>query len=243
MKMNKEEFLKQLENLLSDISAEERADAMAYYHSYFEDAGEGNEASIIEELESPEKVAELIKRDLGIEMQTTGADQSQQSDGQNHASGQQTYDYYNPNANRDAEYYQNVNATINNLQQEKKKSDNTVWWVLLVVLLVFTSPVWLGLLAGVAGTLFGIAVAIVAVTGALLVTGVVLIGVGIGCIVSTSAIAGIALIGAGLLVLALGMLALIATVWIFGGFIPWVCKGIYRLCKKPFEKRKEQAAV
>ena len=118
MKMNKEEFLKQLENLLSDISAEERADAMAYYHSYFEDAGEGNEASIIEELESPEKVAELIKRDLGIEMQTTGADQSQQSDGQNHASGQQTYDYYNPIANRDAEYYQNVNATINNLQQE-----------------------------------------------------------------------------------------------------------------------------
>ncbi len=237
MRMNKEEFLRQLKNLLSDISVEERADAMAFYRSYFEDAGEGNEASIIAELESPEKVAELIKKDLGIEKQAADAGT------QNQTNAQQNYSYYNPNANRDAEYYQNVNATINNLQQEKKKSDNTVWWVLLVVLLVFTSPIWLGVLTGIAGALFGIAVAVVAVAGSLLVTGVVLVGVGIGCIISTSAVAGIALIGAGLIVLAFGILALIATVWIFGGFIPWACKGIYHLCKKPFEKRKEQAAV
>lgn len=43
--MNKEEFLKRLEQLLSDISEEERADALAFYRSYFEDAGIGNEAS------------------------------------------------------------------------------------------------------------------------------------------------------------------------------------------------------
>ena len=64
--MNKEEFLKRLEELLSDISEEERADALAFYRSYFEDAGIGNEASILEELESPEKVAEVIKKDLGV---------------------------------------------------------------------------------------------------------------------------------------------------------------------------------
>lgn len=39
--MNKEEFLKRLEQLLSDISEEERADALAFYRSYFEDAGIG----------------------------------------------------------------------------------------------------------------------------------------------------------------------------------------------------------
>ena len=64
--MNKEEFLKRLEQLLSDISEEERADALAFYRSYFEDAGIGNEASILEELESPEKVAEVIKKDLRV---------------------------------------------------------------------------------------------------------------------------------------------------------------------------------
>ena len=45
--MRKEEFLRKLEMLLSDISAEEREEAMAFYRSYFEDAGIGNEARII----------------------------------------------------------------------------------------------------------------------------------------------------------------------------------------------------
>ena len=64
--MRKEEFLERLEMLLSDVSDEEREEAMAFYRSYFEDAGEYNEARIIAELESPENVAETIKRDLGM---------------------------------------------------------------------------------------------------------------------------------------------------------------------------------
>ena len=55
--MNKDEFLRQLEVLLSGISQEERTEALAFYRSYFEDAGEANEAKILEELESPQKVA------------------------------------------------------------------------------------------------------------------------------------------------------------------------------------------
>lgn len=62
--MGKEEFLRRLESLLDDIPPEERADALAFYRSYFEDAGEGNEAKIIRELESPEKVAESIKKNI-----------------------------------------------------------------------------------------------------------------------------------------------------------------------------------
>lgn len=54
--MKREEFLKQLEQLLDGISEEEKADALAFYRSYFEDAGEENEESVIAELESPEKV-------------------------------------------------------------------------------------------------------------------------------------------------------------------------------------------
>ena len=38
--MNRREFLEQLERLLSDISAEEREEALAYYRNYFDDAGE-----------------------------------------------------------------------------------------------------------------------------------------------------------------------------------------------------------
>ena len=59
--MKREEFLKQLEQLLDGISEEEKADALAFYRSYCEDAGEENEESVIAELESPEKVAQSIK--------------------------------------------------------------------------------------------------------------------------------------------------------------------------------------
>lgn len=65
--MNKDEFLRQLEVLLSGISQEERTEALAFYRSYFEDAGEANEAKILEELESPQKVADSIIKDLGVQ--------------------------------------------------------------------------------------------------------------------------------------------------------------------------------
>ena len=37
--MNRAQFMKQLEKLLSDISEEERKEALDYYESYFDDAG------------------------------------------------------------------------------------------------------------------------------------------------------------------------------------------------------------
>ena len=65
--MSRMEFMRQLERLLKDVSEEERKEALSYYQSYFEDAGEENEARILKELESPEKVAATIKTDLGME--------------------------------------------------------------------------------------------------------------------------------------------------------------------------------
>ena len=56
--------MEQLEKLLSDISEEERQEALDYYESYFDDAGEDQEANVIRELGSPGKVAAIIKADL-----------------------------------------------------------------------------------------------------------------------------------------------------------------------------------
>ena len=39
--MNREEFMKELEYLLSDIPDEEKAEAIGYYRDYLEEAGEG----------------------------------------------------------------------------------------------------------------------------------------------------------------------------------------------------------
>ena len=61
--MSRQEFMTQLESLLMGISEEERNEALNYYENYFEDAGQENEAQVIEELGSPEKIAVQIKAD------------------------------------------------------------------------------------------------------------------------------------------------------------------------------------
>ena len=62
--MNRAQFMEQLKKLLSDISEEERQQALDYYESYFYDAGEDQVANVIRELGSPGKVAAIIKADL-----------------------------------------------------------------------------------------------------------------------------------------------------------------------------------
>lgn len=70
--MNRAQFMEQLEKLLSDISEEERQEALDYYESYFDDAGEDQEANVIRELGSPGKVAAIIKADLRESHRITG---------------------------------------------------------------------------------------------------------------------------------------------------------------------------
>ena len=239
--MNKDEFLRQLEVLLSGISQEERTEALAFYRSYFEDAGEANEAKILEELESPQKVADSIIKDLGVQ-----PGDACYSGAQGASAGAE----WNPAVQGAA---QNASKGVpqgaaQNAAYSTQEKDGMPGWA--IVLLVITSPVWLVMilvilsaLLGIVAALFGIAIAVVAVMGALLICGVVLFGAGIGSAFAGNPAIGIGLMGGGLIVLAIGILAVVLVVWIFGGFLPWALKGIWKLCKKPFNKRKERAAA
>ena len=251
--MNKDEFLRQLEVLLSGISQEERTEALAFYRSYFEDAGEANEAKILEELESPQKVADSIIKDLGVQ-----PGEACSSGAQGASAGAE----WNPavqgaaqNASKGVPQGAAQNASkgvpqgaAQNAAYSTQEKDGMPGWA--IVLLVITSPVWLVMilvilsaLLGIVAALFGIAIAVVAVMGALLICGVVLFGVGIGSAFAGNPAIGIGLMGGGLIVLAIGILAVVLVVWIFGGFLPWALKGIWKLCQKPFNKRKERAAA
>ena len=244
--MNKDEFLRQLEALLSGISQEERTEALAFYRSYFEDAGEANEAKILEELESPQKVADSIIKDLGVQ-----PGEACSSGAQGASAGAE----WNPavqsapeGATTGAEWNPAVQGAAQNAAYSAPEKDGMPGWA--IVLLVITSPVWLVMilvilsaLLGIVAALFGIAIAVVAVMGALLICGVVLFGAGIGSAFAGNPAIGIGLMGGGLIVLAIGILAVVLVVWIFGGFLPWALKGIWKLCQKPFNKRKERAAA
>lgn len=229
--MEKEEFLRRLERLLDDIPAEERADALAFYRSYFEDAGEENEEKILKELESPEKVAESIRKNLGAP--DSGTDASQRAESP----------WYG-----DAAYGGTDAQTVEELQKEnrKRKKQNAV---LIAVLAVLTSPVWIvalivlwALAIAAFAIVFALVVSLVAITAAAFAAGFALCGVGLGWLFSGGIAVGLGVLSGGCFLLALGLLAVVAVVWCFGKFLPWAVKGIVSLCKKLFEKRKERGA-
>lgn len=181
--MKREEFLKQLEQLLDGISEEEKADALAFYRSYFEDAGEENEESVIAELESPEKVAQSIKKNLGMEKENGS---------------------YGMPADQNPEWNKNDDDMFVK-SEEAPKEKKGGWSAAAIVLVVLTSPLWLtlllvvaSLLLAVVAILFGIAVAVVAVMASLVFAGFLLIGFGFSTLFTGGVAVGLGLTGAGL---------------------------------------------
>lgn len=225
--MKKEQFLEELERLLQDISAEEREEAMQYYRDYFDDAGQENEAQILEELGSPEKVAESIK---GTHQEGVFTERG--------------YEQPDAGSRQELERRNSGQEKIKEPHRKEKKKPNGWKIAFLVLVCLLLLPVLLPLGIAVLAVLFaivaavvGTAIGIAAAALALLVAGIAVIVVGIGKALLVPA-AGLALAGVGLLLLAFGILAVVAIVWCFGKLLPWLIRGIVKLIQYPF-RRKE----
>ena len=134
--MNRVEFMETLSRLLQDIPEEDRIDALKYYNDYFDDAGSENEQNVIEELESPEKVAMKIKADR-----------------------EDTYQYYQEDTygeEKDNKIYQD-NGTYDYESQEKKPWTNK--WLklaMIIAIVVIGFPIVIPLGAGILALIAGI---------------------------------------------------------------------------------------
>ena len=183
--MNRQEVMRRLEQLLEGIPEEEKREAIAYYTSYFEDAGEENEEKIIRELESPEKVAATIRADFpGCNNSETASSGNQQNyNGASQSMGQQNY-----------------NGTI-------QREDNTTRNILLIILLVLTSPIWGGILVAIGGTLAGIIGGLFGIAVGCVIGGIAVAGVAITILVTGVISLGFISMAAGLLMLAIGLCA------------------------------------
>ena len=62
--MNRQEFIARLEQALHGMPVEERRRAVEYYENYFDEAGEENLETVLQELGAPEKVAADILKDF-----------------------------------------------------------------------------------------------------------------------------------------------------------------------------------
>ena len=237
--MSREQFLKRLEELLYDISPEERREALEYYKGYFEDAGVENEAAIMQELESPEKVAQTIRAGIsgdaafgvyterGFQESEPSVDAPMvrlQKEEQREQAAEDRSGAYQANWKQGNQQFEQKQT----MDQRYENQDNTkkVW---IIVLLVLTSPLWLSLFGGAFGVLAGIlAVAVVAVilSVAFIISGGALLGTAVATFASGALAEGMAMAGAACLLWAIALLGIVAVVWFFGRVVPW----FVRLC-------------
>ena len=132
--MDRAQFMKQLERLLSDISEAEKQEALAYYNSYFDEAGPENEASVIRELGSPGKVAAIIKADL---------DESNEEYAQYTENGYEDLrenkaSYMPEIRQRDGKHAGKTDRTHRGYRPKEKGSNSR--FILILIALVFLSP-------------------------------------------------------------------------------------------------------
>lgn len=206
--MNRVEFMTELESLLQDISLEERIEALQYYNDYFNDAGVEMEETIIEELGSPAKVAAEVKEGLKI-------------------NGEDTTGYQKTG-------YEMVNQKVSS---EAGKTGKTV---LFILILLFLIPIVGPLLIGLVSVIFGIMVTMVSLViaaGAIAFAGIVVVVAGFITLFPDFA-QGLLVIGIGLILSVVGIIATAGMVKLCMIAFPAVIKGIVWICKKPFEKRK-----
>lgn len=229
--MRKEEFMRQLETLLADISEEEKQEALAYYWSYFEDAGEENEERILLELESPEKVAATIKADLKVDSRKdTGAYTERGYEDERFAKSSQTIEI------------KEKTSQSKGWRSSDADENRTLKIVLIVIIAAVTSPIWLSLLAGIVSFIAaaaGIAFGFIAAAVGLYIAGGVLFGVGIGQFAMGSIAVGFGLVGAAMFVWAVAILMTVFGVWLCGKGIPLLCRGLESLWKKVFPGKEK----
>ena len=217
--MDRAQFMQELEKLLADISETERQDALDFYNSYFDDAGAENEASVLRELGSPEKVAAIIKADL------------------KGSAGGYEYGEYTEHGYEDArtkergqmpEKYGEESGT----GKRFFRKGNQAVLILAVILLVFISPFVKGAVGGILTFAVGI----------LLLPFWLIVGLGIGAVVLlVGGIAAVVAGGIGCLMIALAILMILGLISIAVHIVPkWFRKITDFFNRLLYRKRKEE---
>lgn len=243
--MSRIEFMSELRALLSDLSVEERDEALQYYNDYFDDAGTENEASIIKELVSPAKLAATIKAGL------SGRDEEESEYSETGYTDTRfdTKDTPAKKGEREGGYrYRGQTDKANDYDYggpyEKPRDSKALKIVLIILIIVIGAPVVIPLAFGLLVAGIGLLAAIAAVFIALLVTGaalalsgIIMFIIGIINMVHSVPVA-LGVMGAGLLLSAVGVMLAVFMGWLFVKLVPPMFRWFVELCRRPFQKRK-----
>ena len=268
--MSRWKFMRQLEELLSDISPNEREEALQYYNDYFNDAGRENEQEVIKALGSPEQVAGIVRDGLsGNENlgEFTESGFKNSNIGQSNAIIKRTASGGSGSENgKDAgmrgtgaekEGAQAGGSSDKDSSNEKpisgtgvtrEKEGMPTWEIVLIVCAcVFLSPVIFALAVTAIAAIMSVVIGLFCVClgfaiamAVLFIVAFALAGAGFGTIIPHP-VAGIGLIGGTCICAALGILFLLVLVFLVGKCIPGIFQGIGYIFKKIFGKKGGEA--
>lgn len=218
--MNRKEFMERLEKQLYDVSDAERQEALEYYAGYMDEAGIGEDDEVPDSIGTPEKVAKELKRSILNPDTDFMADEKVN---------------INPPLKKD-----NTKSSGSGATHKKKSNMSGTELAIVIIAAILTLPIWGSILIAVGATAFGLFIAAIAVVFSLAVTAFVLIvvglwvgGVGIGALITGSALgSGLCTIAAGLMVAAAGIVFTVGIINFIVVFIPWIFRGIGRLIRR-----------
>lgn len=242
--MTKYEFLGDLSRLLSDLSEEERSEALQYYEDYFADAGREQEQAIIQELESPEKVAAKIRETEAENLQYGEPGQMKDAkypdvvDGTYRGAGSNAGEWENGEGNGQTKGFQKKGGSGKSASAESKsttseeRSNLILKWILVAILAIIIIPVVVPVIAGCVITILVLILTLFLTffgTGiGLGIAGVASMLVGLYHAITVNVADAIVGIGAGLVMLPIGII-----LCYLGGFLLLkLAPGVWKLCEK-----------
>ncbi len=233
--MNRIQFMSELNALLRDIPDEEREEALQYYNDYFDDAGEEMEDQIIEELGSPEKVADIIKQGMrGTDEETSEYRETGYTD-------TRFEDRDMPAGRPYQKYKEPVDV------EKVQKSNRTLKIILIVLLAIFFGPIViplgiglvaliLGLALGIGGMLVGLVCAMTAIA----VSGIICLVAGVIQLFYHPVI-GLMIIGLGAIALSIGVALTALFVKACALAIPAIFRFVVSLLRRIFQRNRKEA--
>lgn len=212
--MNRQTYLAALRNALAGLPEEELANVLRYYEEYFDDAGEENEQRAIDELGLPQSVAAQILEDYR-ELTIPKHDNQQQA-----SAAQSPYDAQNA---------------------PRRPRHSVLSAIGLIFLVLLASPFLIAIIATLIGLVIAAIGILISVLIILLAIPLSLLCIGVGFIVFAFMSLGhlpsaLATFGAGVMILAIGVMVSIAFIKLCTLIVPPVFRGFINLCRWIFKK-------
>ncbi len=221
--MTRIEFMKELELLLSDLSEDERNEALQYYNDYLDDAGKENESEIIQKLESPQKVSKTIHQGLSGDMDTKG-------------------EYGETGYHDTSVEDKNLPA---NRKTKKPWTSTPLKCILIILLLVVGLYKFFPWIATLFGFLLATVIVLFVILALLLGGGFIVAGAGVllfvfSCfLIPTSFVGFLGFLGSGLVLIALGLSISVLLWWGVLKLFPPVFRWIVNQFRKLFHRKEK----